>query len=378
MNARNICSILIVGMCALTAQPAFAADPAALLNEAKSVAWSIRGHDDEMTVRVSPARQSLSIFGSPGNVVGKGIDLIANDIHEKKIDELLASYDPGGVFAQRIEEALREHLSGTLTSVPYLGSTAKYSSKNEAQAARFEALWAEGHQALFDIKVAYGLFGVEGRLVAKLDGKLYALKNGRRVWSETIVVIAEPILGTHKLKDPIKQLLPNVTSPRLTAKGGAIEQWVEGDGKELKARYEDAVDGTIRGVLSSLDLTEDPVGEYYLGKMALYKKKFERAEAHFMESIEFQPASPDARNGLLVTLGHDKRADEALAVAHSLADAHPDYGPVWLNIAWLYAVKKKDGASAVGPYKKALALGMAPSKRIEKRLEPEDWASVAN
>lgn len=374
MNTRRMYCILCVCALAPVGRPALAADPATVLSEATSVAWSIRGHEDEMTVRVSPARQTLSISGT----IGKSIDAVANDRHEKRVEELLASYDPGGVFAERIEEGLREHLSAALSQVSPMGSAARYSSQKEAEAARFEALWKEGHQALFDVKVAYGLYGVEGTLVAKLEGKLYTLEDGRRIWSETIVVIAEPIVGTQKLKDPSKQFLPNVTSPRLTAKGSAIEQWSKDDAQALKSRYESAVDGTVRGVLSSLELVSDSVGEYYLGKMALNKKKFERAEAHFLKSIDLDPASPDPRNGLLVTLGHDKRVGEALAVARSLASAHPDYGPVWFNIAWLHAVEKKDGAEAAEPYRKALALGMAPSMQIEKQLETEDRVAAAN
>ena len=118
-------------------------------------------------------------------------------------------------------------------------------------------------------------------------------------------------------------------------------------------------------------------GEYCLGKMALYKKKFARAEEHFERAIELAPDSPDARNGLVVTLGHDKRVDEALTLAHGLANDHPDYGPAWLNLAWLYAVGLKDGAAAAGPYGRALELGMPPSKRIEKRLKKTEEIAVA-
>ena len=137
------------------------------------------------------------------------------------------------------------------------------------------------------------------------------------------------------------------------------------------------MDGATRGVVSSLGLAADPRGEYCLGKMALYKKKFGRAEKHFVRAIELAPDSPDARNGLAVTLGHDKRVDEALTVAHSLASGHPDYGPGWLNLAWLYAVGMKDGAAAAGPYARARELGMPASKRIEKRLEKTEEIAVA-
>ncbi len=377
MNTQRMYCILAVCALGLSCGYALAAEPASLLTEASSVAWSIRGDDEEMTIRVSPARQTLAIGGTIGNVLGKSIDVVANDRHEKRVEELLAGYDPGAVYVERIREVLSEQLNASLTEVEPMGSAAKYSSPEEAEDARFDRLAKEGHDALLDLKIAYGLFGVEGTLVAKIDGKLYALDSGRRVWSETIVVIEQPILGTQKLKDPTKQFLPNVSSPRLTAKKDAIGQWSGDDGLELRSRYETAVNGAVRGVVSSLGLDADPVGEYSLGKMALYKKKFERAEERFLRAIELAPGSPDARNGLVVTLGHEKRVDEALSVAHGLASDHPEYGPAWFNLAWLYAVGMKDGASAVEPYERALELGMPSSKRIEKRLEKTDEVTVA-
>ena len=372
MNTQGISCILAVCALSLSGAPAFAADPAPLLKEAASVAWSLRGDDEEMTIRVSPARQTLAIGGMIGNVLGKSIDAVANDRYEKRVEELLASYDPGAVFAERIREALSEQLTSSLTAVEPMGSAAKYSSQEKAEDARFERLAKQGHDALLDFKIGYGLFGAEGTLVAKIKGKLYSLDNGRRIWSESIVVIEEPILGTQKLKDPTKQLLPNVSSPRLTAKKDAIDQWLVDDGRELRTRYETAVDGAVRGVISSLELDDDPLGEYYLGKTALYKKKFERAEGHFLRATELAPDSPRARNGLVVTLGHDERVEEALAIAQSLTSDYPDFGPGWFNLSWLYAVGMKDGVSAVEPYHRALELGMPASKRIEKRLEVED------
>jgi tetratricopeptide (TPR) repeat protein len=129
------------------------------------------------------------------------------------------------------------------------------------------------------------------------------------------------------------------------------------------------VDAVAAALVCDLGLGEDAVGEYYLGKLAMNRKQFKDAGAHFKRAIELDPGLVDAKNGHAVNLAYNKQLDDAIAVAEQITVEHPDYGPAWFNLAWWYAMKKKDAASAVPCYEKARALGMPPERAIEKQLK---------
>ena len=185
----------------------------------------------------------------------------------------------------------------------------------------------------------------------------------------SFVVSAESILASDKLSDPTKQFGPNLSSPRFTVEEDAISKWTGDGGKIIRARFEAAVDGAISALLCDLGLAEEAVGEYYLGKLAMNRKDFKRADAHFKKSVQLDPSFIEARNGCAVNLAHNKQLDDAIRMEQELTQSHPDYGPAYLNLAWFYAIGKKDPAAAKPLYEKALKLGMARENKIEKRMK---------
>lgn len=356
----------------LLAAPAFAkekATPAETIKASKAAAWSLRSNQSEMIVAVSPARQTLQILGSTGTIIGTGISAIADEKYGKQVQEALAGYDAGAVFEQRLTQRLQEAIGGNLKQVNGLGSTAGYQGVRDAEKARYASLGKEGHDLILDLKMTYGLFGFEGTLITKIDGDLFETPSGHRVWDDVLVVTSEPILASDRLTDPTKMLSANFSSPRLSVEEGAISQWTGDGGKELRARFEEAVDGVVSALLTDLGLASESRGHYFLGQVAMNRKKFDQASEHFTKALELDPANIDARNGLSVNWAHAKDADKAIAIAEKIAADQPEFGPAQYNLAWWYATEKKDAAKARPHYEAAIKLGYPKEKKVEKVLE---------
>jgi tetratricopeptide (TPR) repeat protein len=338
------------------------------LREARKPAWSLKANQREMIVSVSPVRQTVQIFSSSAAVLGAGIDLVVNAKHRDAVRQVLQGYDAGKVFQDRLTERLANAVPQGLTPVSALNSTAGFNSLKEAEDARLKVIAAKGHDALLDLKMTYGIFGYEGVLLAKIEGRLALLPENHKLWKNTLVVSSEPILASDKLADPTKQLEPNLSSPRFTVKEGAVEKWTGDGGKIVRDRFEAAVDGAVSALLCDLGLAEEAVGEYYRGKVAMNRKKFDLAEKLFKRAIELDANLVDAYNGRAVNLAHNRQVDDAIRTALALTQRAPEYGPAWYNLAWWYAVKKNDRAAARPCYEKALQLGMPKAHRIEKIL----------
>jgi tetratricopeptide (TPR) repeat protein len=367
MLARTIASISLVTFlagCATTASNGVSSLP-----EAQKVAWSLDANQDEMLVSVSPARQSLQIAGTTGLVVGSGISAVVNDKYRRIVREALTGYEPGALFEERLAARLNEAMGPELERVPPLGSTAGYSNKREAQEARLEGIGKNsGADALLNLDMTYGIFGYEGILVAKLDGRLLSVPNGRAFWEDTIVASTQPVFAGDGLSDPTKQFGPDLGNLRLTVAEGAVEQWTANQGAELKHRYEDAVEGAVSALLASLDLVHEPLGEYVLGVNAMNRKKFAQAEEHFTAALTLDPHYLPALNARAVNLYHNDQVDAAIQLAQRVADSHPEHPLALYNLAWFHAVGKNDGAAAKPYYDKARALGMPENSKIDKAI----------
>lgn len=340
----------------------------ATLREAQAPVWSLTATDDEMIVAVSPVRQSVQIIGSSVAVLGAGVDAMVNSKYREAVREALQGYDAGAVFEERLAKRLGEALPRGIERTSALTSTAGLQSKKEANDARYEGIAKRGRDEVLDLTMTYGLFGYEGLLVAKLDGRLLLVPEGRELWDNSIVVSTEPILASDPLADPTKQMGPNLSNPRFTVEEDAIKQWTGDGGKIIRKRFETAVDGAVSALLCDLGLAQEAPGEYYLGKLAMNRKKFVEADTHFKKAIALDPAMLDAENGQAVNLSHNKQVDNAIEIERKLTERAPDYGPAWFNLAWWYSVDKKDAKSAKPYYEKALKLGMPQEKKIEKAL----------
>lgn len=358
-----------VALAALLAAQAFGEKKAVPgLEEAVAPVWSLSASQDEMTVAVSPARRTMQLVGSSGALIGASVAAVANDRYRREIREVLVGYDAGAVFEERLEARLTAALGEKLTQTGPMTSTAGYDSKSDAAAVRYASLGKHGADMLLELEMTYGLFGPGGTLVTKLDGQLVSTPRGKELWENVVVVNSEPILAGQKLADPTKQLAPDFSSLRLSAEDDAITQWTKDGGERLKRGFEAAVDAVVSALLCDLGLAEEAAGEYQLGKLALNRKKFEEAHAHFQKALSLDPAMTDAANGQAVALASNKQLDEAIQCAERCAAAAPDYAPAWYNLAWWYAIEKKDAAKARPCYEKALALGLAANEKIEKVL----------
>ncbi|MDQ1257104.1 MAG: hypothetical protein QG656_1706 [Candidatus Hydrogenedentes bacterium] len=339
--------------------------PTGLL-DAQSPAVAIDASSSEFIVSVSPARQTMQIGGSSTAIIGLGIDAVVNDRYKRKIDDALQGYDAGAIFRQRLTDRLNAAVPKGLTSTSPLTSYAGFHNKIEAEDARYAGIAKGGADVLLDIEMTYGVFGPGGTLVAKLDGEINLVPEGKELWDNTIVVFAEPILASEKLTDPTKQLGPDFSSIRLTVEDNAIDTWTKDGGAVLKKAFEESVDAAVSALMCDLGLAEEAIGEYYLGKLAMNRKEFAEADAHFQKAIQLDPAMLDAQNGRAVNLAHHGQLDDAIGILRAITESSPEYGPAWFNLAWWYATEKEDAANAKTCYEKAKALGMPAHKKLDK------------
>jgi tetratricopeptide (TPR) repeat protein len=337
--------------------------------KAENPALSVYTGQEGMAVWVSPARQTLQIAGSYGAVLGSAVSAVVDSVYEGRVNAALGDYDPRGRFEARLQDRLTEGLGKEPALVNHLTTTAGYANVREAAKARYGGLAVRGHDQVFDADLSYGIFGDQGIMVVNVGGRLTDTSTGHPLYRRRLWVSAQPILADDPLKDPTDRTTPNLTSPRFAVKENAIEQWIANDGALLKERFEAAVDGVLSALLVDLGMADEAAGHFYLGKQALLQKKFDVAEAHLDKAIALDPANLEAKDTLAITYARTKRLDDAVALSQSITEANPDHAPAHYNLAYWYAVKKKDAQSAKPHYDKAIALGMTPSKAIVKRLK---------
>ena len=337
-----------------------------LIRAAKHPAWSVDSTKNEMIVAVSPTRQTLQMAGSAGMIIGLSVSAISDARYKQQLDDVLEGYDPGLVFEQQLETRLKEVLGEDLAHVAPLMSTAGYHNQREAMQDRYRNLKRDGHDMLLDFDISFGLFGYQGQLIAKLEGVLLELPKQKKLWSNGIVVSAESILACDKLSNPTNRIKPNIGSPRLTADENAIDQWTQDGGALLRQQFENAVAGAISAILTDMNLLDEAEGNYYLAKQAMNRKKQDEAIALYRHALELDPAFIEAKNGLSVSLAHQNDLETAIATAREITQERPEYAPAWFNLAWWYGIEQADLAQARPCYDKALALGIAPHKKLDK------------
>jgi len=365
---RTGCGLLVAGLLAAGCVTT-GGDMTEKLDTVSSPAWSLDDTQRNMTVAVSPVRQTFQIAGSYGRIVGTGIAAIIDSRHRNAVLEVLEGYDAGSVFEAHLSERINEAFEGNIARVSTLGSTAGYSQRSDAEAARFEGLHRRGHDLLIDIDVTYGIFGYAGTLITKINANMHALPRGNRVWRGEYLVSSQPILAGDRLADPTNLLRTSYTNPRLRLDENAISQWTGDGGAVLRSRFEQSVEGAVSALLTDLGLVDEAIGRYFLGFHYMNRRDYEDAAEHFRRALELEPAMVDARNGLAVNLAHDDQVDEAIELAEEIVAEHPDYGPAHLNLAWWYALEKKDADKATYHYDTALGLGMYPERRIDRFLD---------
>lgn len=368
MSLRNLClGSLAIAFCAGCASTNSVSlrEP---VSEALSPVWSVKHVPDELVVSVSPAGSSLRIAGTAGTLIGAGIDAVANDRHRRAIREALAGYEPGKSFEAHLASRLEEAYGVKLNRTAPMGSGAGYANLREAEEVRLRTLASDGGDLLLDLRLNYGLYGYEGTLVTKIEGRIVRLPGGKRVWSGAVLASTDPILGINKLRDPTKgQFVPSF-SGGLKVDDEAIGQWTSDGGATIRARFDESAAGTVSALLTSLELADEPSGHYHLGRMALNRKRYEEAQVHFEKTLAVDANDADAMNGLAVTKAHAKDLDTAIELARTLSRSHPDYAPGWLNLAWICGLRGDSNEEGMAAYRRAVELGMGTEEKIEKRL----------
>jgi tetratricopeptide (TPR) repeat protein len=336
---------------------------------AQHPAWSVRGEREDLKISVSTTGRTLGMVSSVGMAMGMGVDYVVNENFREKIREALGDYDLSKVVQAYLEERLNEVAANKLRQVTPLSSTAGFNNEHDAVKARIEQLKNTGVDLLLDLKVKYGLYGDDIGVKFEVEGKLLDLSKNNRLWMGGVPAVAEPYFADVKFENAIVKNIPYFHAPKFTVDKDKIKKLTDNNADLLKKQFESAVRGGVSAVLCDMGIVDEPMGRYFLGREAFQKKKYDKAQEHFVRAIELEPNLIDAKNDLSVTYDRLGATDKAIEFATKIVEAKPDYVPALFNLAWWNAFEKKDASAAKKYYEKALAGGALQNKKLEKRME---------
>ena len=364
--------ITIAFLCALAYAFTAHADPKKDVKQAfqgaKQPAWSVKGERQEFKVSVSPAGRTLSVTPYVGEALGVSVDYLVNEHYREAIRQALGDYDLAGFVRSCLEKRLKAFAPQGLRQVNPLVSTAGYSNERDAEKARLQALRESGADLLLDLNVTYGIYGPRFAVRFDINGKLLDLANRHRLWMDGIPGVAEPFMADIKFEHSLLKYIAYLHPPRFAANEDAMKRLTDNDAALLKANFEKAVEGGVSAVLCDMGLVDEPLGEYFLGRKAFQKRRYAKAQDHFVRALNSDPSLPDAANDLSVTYARLGATDEAIGMAGKILAKTPGYAPAAFNLAWWNAFDKKNAPEAKRYYDKALAEGVLPSKKLERRL----------
>ena len=332
-------------------------------------ALSLAMQQPDIVVAVSPVRQTMQIGGSIPTVLGAGISAVQDGQHAEAVKAALGDYDMRSVFIEGVERAMARQFGGEIERIPPQGTSAGYANAREARDARLTGLRRAGYDVVIDIDLSFGVYGPEGILAVKAAGELIDVPSGRAQWRNEIAWYSTELFADVRWRDPMQRATPNIMSPRFSIGEDAVGQWTRNNAEPLRTAFERAVEYLAAAILADLGLEETPEGLYTLGAYQLLNRRYPQAAEAFTRAIDLAPDMRDAANGLSVALAGNGQVEEAVALAEEIADAAPDYLPAQYNLAWWHAVEQQDPAQARPYYEKALALGAAPSRRLERAMK---------
>jgi tetratricopeptide (TPR) repeat protein len=337
-----------------------------LIRQAENPVWSVKTNQEQLIVSVSPIGQSFQIFGTSAALVGGGVSAMVDARVDRALSPVLATYDPEAVFIESITARLREAFGPELDLTRSFGSATGFADRNEAAAARLSELERQGHDLAVDLSLVYGIYGTGADLIAGIDGEAHELAQQKKVWEDDIIATTEPVLGTERLRDPTaRSMRPTF---KFTADENAIEKWAQDEGQFFREQYAQVVADAAEALLASLGFEVSAHGHYILGKSDLLHGREEQAENQLRHATELDPNYAPAWNALAVALGRQKEWEEAATASRRATEADAAYGPGWYNRAWVQT-HLYDFSAARDAYNRALDLGLAPSREIEKALE---------
>jgi len=339
------------------------------LQQAQKPVWSIKGTTEEFKVSVSPAGRTLRWLPRVGTAIGKTVDLMVNDKYRAAIRDALGKYDLAQIVSSRLQESLAASTPRGLLQVAPLGSTAGYPSERDAEVARLAALESKGVDLLMDLEVRYGIYGANFDLRFLMEGKVLQLPRRRRLWRGRILVTPGAFPANVRLRNIVLEQTPFGQELRLSVNKEAAATLTQNEAALLRKRFEQAVNGGVAALLCDMGLAEDGLGEYYLGRQAFQKKRFEAARKHFDRAMALDKDSQDIANDLAVTYAHQKQYDKAIELAKQILDRTPDYGPAAFNLAWWHTFEKHNLDEAARYYARALKSGIPPNKKLDRALK---------
>lgn len=358
-------AVLVIAGCAASTRRSIEPER---LGASASPAYSIAAQQPDMTVAVSPVRQTMQIGGSIPALLGAGISAIQDGQNAAKIQEVLGEYDCGAVFAGQVRAGLEKHFGAELHEVRPFTTAAGFHNARDARDARMEGLQKSGHDLVLDFDLSYGIYGAEGLLATRIRGEIAHPESGKLLWRRTITRYSVDLYADMRWRDPMERLTPRYFSPRLLTADDAIAQWTSDGGEHLKKSFEQSVQDTVAAVLTDLGLEETAEGRYVLGMQDLLEGRYEDAETQLSRAVELAPDMVAAANGLAMAQARSDKMKEALNLAEKTAAAHPAYLPVQYNLAWWYAVDLKSPDKARPYFDKAVSLGASPGRRLKKAM----------
>jgi tetratricopeptide (TPR) repeat protein len=181
--------------------------------------------------------------------------------------------------------------------------------------------------------------------------------------------MAEPFLADAKFEHFILKRIAYIHAPKMSADTHAMKRLTDNDAALLKKDFEKAVEGGVSAALCDMGLADEAVGRYFLGRKAFQKKDYAKAQEHFVRAVNLDHSLYDAANDLSVTYARMGAPDEAVGLAAKILDDDPDYAPAMFNLAWWSAFEKNSAADARRYYDQAIAKGIQPGKKLEKKLK---------
>ncbi|MGC8846460.1 MAG: hypothetical protein ACP5QY_11495, partial [Candidatus Hydrogenedens sp.] len=233
-----------------------------IIQSAKKVAISIDTLPDEFVISVSPVRQTLQIIHSSARLAGALISEVQNENYRKDLQAVVGDLNGTQKFRNAILETLKTKLPSEFIEVPPLGSTAKYNTDREAQQDRMNQLKNKGIDILIDLKITTGIYGPEGEMFFRINGKLYDIKKSKTLWRDEFVITPNIDLKVNQSFDtyfnPFKS---NMFSPRLIMAKNALTRWTENKGENFKKAEEFGIRLSVAQLCGALQL--DLSEEYY-------------------------------------------------------------------------------------------------------------------
>ncbi len=366
MRNYGVVSVALGAVLFLSACATRAYDPA-MLRGAKAPVWSLKTPPGGMSVALSPAGSTLRLAGSYGMAIGVSVNAVVNDRHRKAVEAALQDYDTTAALEQGLRDELQRVLGASLRQGAPLTTTAGFNTERDAEAARRMGLARNGGDLLLDLKAAYGLFGPEALLAAKMEGKLVTLPEGQSLWTSDFLVTRGALYANDDLKDPTKTMKTDFDELRLSVDEEAVAAWTANGGEQFKSAYGELTKDVAAALLCALGLEDSARGRYVLGVNAIRQKEYEEAETHLARAIELEPGFVEAQNARAVNAARSGNRASALEIATGLTKSAPEAPAPWFNAAWWLAEEGK-ASEAQGYYDKALSLGAPKSSSLEKLI----------